>query len=389
MPSPSVEQAVSRVLLSGKAVLKTISANDVGATGSHQCGYYLPKQAWTSFTPHPPTKGSNADHEVTILWPDDIKTQSVVKWYGTGTRNEYRLTRFGRDFPFLREECVGNLLVLIPEQIDYFHAYVFESDTDMEDVLLALGLSMVNGWAAYDKGKVVEIENQCIKDRFERFAQLVSGFPTTSVMSEEARRTLVECAKGFVSEGPDQQLIRLVGVEYDLFKYVERRLSGSDINKPFDSIEDFLKVAQTILQRRKARAGASLENHTAFLLQNSGIPFDIRPCVDDTEPDILIPNKEAYYDIQYPREKLFVIGVKTTCKDRWRQVIQEAPKVPQKYILTLQHGISSKQMAEMKRSQVSLVVPTMLHKEYPSKTRPELFAVSDLFRMIKESVNIQ
>jgi hypothetical protein len=46
---------------------------------------------------------------------------------------------------------------------------------------------------------------------------------------------------------------------------------------------------------------------------------------------------------------------------------EEAPKVPVKHILTLQEGISSKQLAEMNQAGVTLVVPKALHKKYPKQ----------------------
>jgi len=43
MTSPFAERAIAEALRYGKAILKFISPNDVGLTGGHQCGYYLPK----------------------------------------------------------------------------------------------------------------------------------------------------------------------------------------------------------------------------------------------------------------------------------------------------------------------------------------------------------
>ena len=48
-----------------------------------------------------PEKGVLAKHPVRVEWQDGRITKSVVTWYGKLTRSEYRLTRFGRDFPFL------------------------------------------------------------------------------------------------------------------------------------------------------------------------------------------------------------------------------------------------------------------------------------------------
>jgi hypothetical protein len=95
----------------------------------------------------------------------------------------------------------------------------------------------------------------------------------------------------------------------------------------------------------------------------------MRKVVDGTRPDIIIPGKAAYDNPRYPASRLVAVGVKTTCKDRWRQVLKEAPRVPSKHILTLQEGISGKQLAEMAQAGVTLVVPKALHSKYP-KERP-------------------
>ena len=85
----------------------------------------------------------------------------------------------------------------------------------------------------------------------------------------------------------------------------------------------------------------------------------------DGTPDIIIPTVEAYFDKDYPVDRLFVVGLKTTCKDRWRQVTQEGLRVERKHLLTLQQGITKRQLAQMEAANVSLVVPRALHKFYP------------------------
>src|SRR5271157_1349950 len=106
MSSPICEVAIAEALRVGNAILKFISPNDVGQTGGHQCGYYLPKSLWEMFTVHPPRKGRNAESAVQVIWQEELVTESRVKWYGKGTRSEYRLTRFGRGFPFLAADVV-------------------------------------------------------------------------------------------------------------------------------------------------------------------------------------------------------------------------------------------------------------------------------------------
>src|SRR5258708_15498777 len=109
MASPAGEQAIADAIAYGKAVIKFVSKNDAGVTGSHQYGFLLPKGCWELFTTHPPTKGTKDDRPVRVTWQDGRITESVVKWYGEKTRSEYRLTRLGKDFPFRTTDNVGDV----------------------------------------------------------------------------------------------------------------------------------------------------------------------------------------------------------------------------------------------------------------------------------------
>lgn len=104
------------------------------------------------------------------------------------------------------------------------------------------------------------------------------------------------------------------------------------------------------------------------------------------EPDILIPSVEAYLNPKYPLDRLCMIGVKTTCKDRWRQVLNEAQRMKQRHILTIQPGISSNQMEEMRKAGVSLIVPKHLHKKYPSDRKLQIYDVADFLKYAKTIV---
>lgn len=43
-----------------------------------------------------------------------------------------------------------------------------------------------------------------------------------------------------------------------------------------------------------------------------------------------------------------MLAVKTTCKDRWRQILNEADKIHQVHLFTLQEGVSLAQYREMR-----------------------------------------
>lgn len=63
-----------------------------------------------------------------------------------------------------------------------------------------------------------------------------------------------------------------------------------------------------------------------------------------------------------------MLAVKTTCKDRWRQALNEANKINKIYLFTLQEGVSVAQFNEMRAEGVTLVVPSPLHKNIRRKS---------------------
>ncbi len=387
MVSPFCERAVRDALKHGKALLKFISPNDVDLTGAHQAGFYLPKGVGEQLTGIPPQKGANAGRPVTVLWPDGRRTASVVKWYGRSTRSEYRLTRFGRGFPWRTADNMGSLLVLIPEGANDFIAYVLDSDEDIEELQASLGVEVLGTWAYYQRGQVApRTEDDCLNGRFRAFAEAVEQFPQVRVFSDTTRSAVLDCVAGFRGWTPDDQLVRLIQEEYGLYRMVERKIFQPEVQRLFASIDDFLDTASRILQARKSRAGRSLENHVEYLLGQANIPYEMRQTVDGTRPDIIIPSKEAYEDPQFPDKKLFMIGVKTTCKDRWRQVTKEAPRIRRKHILTMQKGISIAQLDEIRQAGVTLVVPEALHKEFPPARRDQILTVSFFIDSLRAAV---
>ena len=106
-------QAIQSVLSGQKAYCKFLSGNDTGLTGAHKAGIYISKPSIPILFDDPGVKGSNKEKWVKIKWQNDLETDTRFIYYGQGTRNEYRITNFGRGFPFLRPEYNGALFVLV------------------------------------------------------------------------------------------------------------------------------------------------------------------------------------------------------------------------------------------------------------------------------------
>ena len=388
MASPLAESAISDALHHGRALLKFMSPNDVGTTGSHQAGFYLPKNAWQMYTPHPPDDGRNDKHEVTIYWEGARETQSVVTWYGTGTRSEYRLTRFGRNFVFRDDYFVGSLLVLVPLDISNFRAYVLDLDDDILEVQASLGVEIISGWGIYDRTQPnLEEQDECLQHRFHEFMEGLDDFPSGDKFSEETRMALIDCVPGFTNLSADEKIIKGRDTEYELFKLVEQSICDPIIERGFRSIDEFVSVANSITNRRRARAGRSFENHIRFTLKDAEIPFEHQPDVDG-RPDFIIPSAAAYNDYDYPADRLFVIGAKTTSRERWRQLLDEGKRVQSKYFMTLQPSMSNRQFDAIVGADVRLVVPESLHTGYPSGAirGDELLSVHRFIDMVRKSL---
>lgn len=200
-------------------------------------------------------------------------------------------------------------------------------------------------------------------------------FPETRAVSAKAREIVYACISGIANKRTDEQLLEFFRNELKLFRMIERKLFQGEVTRLFADIDDFIQTALRILNARKSRAGRALESHVEFLLRAAGLPFEMQAIVEGTRPDVLMPGKKAYEEAErgkYSVDKLIMMGVKTTCKDRWRQVLSEAPQIRTKHLLTLQEGISPRQLDEMHHNHVVLVVPEPLHHTYPKDHRIKL-----------------
>lgn len=124
MKEQDIQHIINKLNRAKIIFLKLIKANDVGATGAHQAGFHLPKSSWRLFFDSPGVKGYNKDKYVTIQWGSGLYTDSRAIYYGKGTRNEYRLTRFGQNFPYLKENNINDILIIIRNPDDSYEGFV-------------------------------------------------------------------------------------------------------------------------------------------------------------------------------------------------------------------------------------------------------------------------
>ena len=383
-----LNRVVQSVQESPVAFSKYITANDVGATGGHQAGFHIHKESWPLFFDTPGEKGANKDKYVTICWQDGKETDSRFIYYGIGTRNEYRLTRFGKGFPFLRDDNIGDLLVLAKKGDSYYEGWVLQSDEDIDEFLVQLNISPaeINGIIPrQDEQTAEDILLQC-------FYAFINGlqvdFPSTTELSTRARycyNNAYHLTADRLKANPDKGLLGWIDTEFQLFKAIENNRYSTRIQTPFASVEELVETANTILNRRKSRAGKSLEHHLEEIFNTFDLEHSSQAVTEmNKKPDFLFPGSEAYANPQFDEKKLVVLASKTTCKDRWRQILNEADRVRTKHLFTLQQGISSNQLAEMYRSDVCLVVPKPYITSFPEEYRPRILTLNDFVGHVME-----
>lgn len=207
---------------------------------------------------------------------------------------------------------------------------------------------------------------------FEAFPE---GFPETRSFSGFAR-SLVEGASDL---GPDERLWTWFRREEQLFRALEHQELQERLGKrpPFSSVEDFLRFSLSIQNRRKSRAGLALEHHFEALLRSEEISFSRGKNTEGgRKPDFMLPSINDYRESSYPVELLSMVAVKTSCKDRWRQILNEASRVRAKHLLTLEPSISTTQLQEMAEEQVILVAPEVVLKTYEPPAKLEIRTVA-------------
>lgn len=373
--------------------VKRLSGNDTLANDSNQAGPYVPREVLFGIFPdlnrakdrNPDVwfnlyVDSHADHrEVRAVWYNS-KLHDKPK----NGRNEARLTNFGGSASALLDpESTGALTVFAfgaaadgsPVEC---HVWVCRHETEEDLVEERVGPVEPGKWQLWPPRQQLLFpagqppRTSCWLDDAEIPAQWLVRFPSGAEIIRKAVEMRPDAALD-----PDKRLLRRRECEFEIFRSVEQAIELPHITAGFVSIDDFVSRAQTVLQRRKARSGRSLELHAREIFLEERLVehthFAHQPVSEPGKtPDFLFPSAAAYHDASFPADQLRMLAVKTTCRDRWRQILNEADRIPAKHLLTLQEGVSETQFGEMTRAGVQLVVPSGLTEKFPKTVQPHL-----------------
>jgi hypothetical protein len=230
-------------------------------------------------------------------------------------------------------------------------------------------------------GIVVETSGETYLDTIlERFG---ASFPATREFSAYARSTLPEVDP---REDPDSALMAWMEREETLFRTLEKHLLTERLSQGFaDDTEGFLQFSLSVLNRRKSRVGLALENHVETIFKAHELHYERAARTEGkTRPDFLFPGGRDYRDSAFDASLLTMLGVKSTCKDRWRQILAEAARIERKHLLTLETSISKDQTQEMRQHGTQLVVPRRLHSTYSADQGSSLMDLRNFIQLVRD-----
>jgi EcoRII C terminal/Restriction endonuclease EcoRII, N-terminal len=377
--------------------IKRLSGNDTGLTKAHQAGPYIPKsiifylfsslESKKSINPRLDfdvviDSHSSPDHSVNVIWYNN-------KVIANGTRNECRVTGWGgSNSPLLDPDSTGSICVFCfnkpSHSNDSTHCNIWLCNSlhDEDVIENVFGIVEPGNFITYNSEEQISKKNNpCILDEISLPEIWMKNFPTGVDVVEKS----IELTPKLIHQKPGSRLLSRRKCEYEVFLSIERHWTLPLISDGFSSVNDFIKLANSVANRRKSRAGRSLEIQAKTIFKEENLILFAHDKISEGKkrPDFLFPSVAAYRDMNFPEENLRMLAVKTTCKDRWRQVLSEADRIKNKHLLTLQEGVSINQYNEMKKEGVILVVPESLHNSFPQEIRPNLKKFEDFITETK------
>lgn len=402
--SQSIDQWMDAVSGDGwQWYVKFLSGNDTLLTMAHQAGPYFPKTVVFDVLPslnHPEAENPRLVIP-TLIDSHGVEARPNMIWYNNrlrgGTRNECHFTSWGGiASPVLNPNHTGSLSVwafhCVPSKdaelcrvwiCDTLGGGVAEEDAVLDrvgPVEPGKGIVFHPGLAVGKAYNVVPKDSPCRLAADDLPPGWRYAFPTAAeIVAQAIARTPTARA-----QPSDIRLLRRRACEFELFRSVEEVVVLPRIDEGFATVDLFVDFANSVTNRRKSRSGKSLELHAKAIFEEDDLRFSHGAESEDGKvPDFLFPSADDYRNPQFPVEKLQMLGVKTTCKDRWRQVVEEAHRLPLKFLLTLQEGISVPQFIQIRKAGISLVLPKRLHTSFHQSVRDELVSLDQFIEITR------
>lgn len=395
------EGAAAKWLSAVDAEPKRSNQHEIGGLPSVGFKRYLGEPSKSTVRPFPATMayiGEDEDEEPEVV-------RDTVSWYDSRSNKEHRSPEYRlyyRTNPVTERIGEGDLMVIAKAHDDSLaiifaapdsaaaaqlqHIFGFGDLADrfeaatMPGATLTLPLKLL----LEELGIVMIQPEDAVNDLDVVLRRFPDRFPSTSDFSCLAR----ELHPADPLADPDLSLLGWMEREEALFRAYERNIVAERLREGFrEDVEEFIRFSLSVHNRRKSRVGHAFENHLEAVFQAHGLRFEKgspkRVTENKSKPDFLFPGFPEYHDLTFPTSRLFLLGAKTTCKERWRQVLAEGKRLRTKYLATLEPGISKTHTDEMLAQNLQLVIPEPVHSSYTEAQQEQIIAVRGFIDRVK------
>lgn len=210
-------------------------------------------------------------------------------------------------------------------------------------------------------------------------------FPKTKEFSAYSRAGIPSLEE---IDDPDAVLIACMEKEESLFRALENHIVKVRLKEGFgreeDMVENFVQFSLSVQNRRKSRAGYAFQNHLEYIFQKNNIYYSAQAYTEGRKkPDFLFPEAVHYKNPAFPEKDLTMLAVKTSCKERWAQIISEADRILPKHLATLEPAMPKLQTEEISRNKIQLVVPAEIRKTYSPEQQKTILSLSEFIELVR------
>jgi hypothetical protein len=439
-PQDRTAELIERLVeQSSQVMVKKLATNDRqwaiwdderGRWKSNQAGPLLPSAARESgfFPPlqPDPEKPHNRMASVHVYWPTTGKVYSSrFIWYSNKSDAEHHFTTNPR-IEFADIAPASYLLMFKPKKSEapYQALTVDAADEDLTDYI-----SQVFEIREDFHFKVFEVSNLKLHPMLTAMQQLVRELVAKLDGSPEIFNafvsTLVRRPAGVIAAAAIEQWKNSTGHqdlnpykltnpgdilyditrnrEFSIYKQDEAKTYGAQLVRALlgeggaitrekivasfiERFDVFYDICKSAKQARSSRAGGSFEIHMSSTLKDGGIPHASQFVFDGSKPDFILPSGALYRDAAKRREHALVLTLKTTLRERWKQVVSESAGCPI-FLATLDESVPGKTLDKLKDNGITLVVPECFKaSEYAEyKTRDNVISYRSFFdRLLDE-----
>jgi len=337
---------------------------------------------------------------------EPLRASGELTWYDTrlhqkDRKPEYRL--YYRDNPVTAKMVQGDfcvvasrpdrtlLVVIAPrgstceQQIRWLFGIdqVPDRDYNVQEVTGQRIVSLPEAAILEELGVETRLDDERWIDRI--VAKFGTTFPPTDDFSAWARASCPDILPA--SEDPDAALMAWIRHEEMLFRTLERQIVEQQLAAGFRDVDHFVQFSLSVQNRRKSRVGYALEHHLKAIFRACELPHGWQAVTEHrTKVDFLFPGAKEYHDPDWPAGKLAMLASKSSCKDRWRQVLAEASRIQCKHLLTLEPAISSHQTDEMAGHNLQLVTPREIGQTYTPAQQAWLLNLGQYVQLVRQTV---